>query len=120
MLYTIKLLSKEIKAPTNKEAYMIGTRIALEMKSKTPDILWDMIKKDSEELKIVVLNIYMIFDSNKTKEIHCNACKEFHKSFFINQEYNCHTCKLNAYSNRIKSELKTKKYYYKKKLEGEF
>ena len=119
MLYTIKLLSKEIKATSYKEAYMIGTRIALEMKTKTPDILWDLAKNESSEVKIVTLNVYLVLDSSKTKEIHCNACKEFHKSFFINQEYNCHTCKLNAYSNRIKSELKTKKYYYKKKLEGE-
>ena len=64
-----------------------------------------------------VVTLYCTLDSTDTQKRFCEACKKFHRSFFVNQEYNCGTCKQKAYVGQLEQRLNIKQAYRKERLD---
>lgn len=71
-------------------------------------------KKDTTE---IILHVIIFIDEKETLERHCTCCKELHHSFFVNENYDCNKCKLNAYKKRLTEKIKIKKEFCKSKIE---
>jgi len=112
-----KFYTQEFSAPTRKEAYWKACKwIAKYIVSK--DKLKDsFIKIWTNENDSVIIDIYAGLEEDKFMKEFCERCKQFHKSFFINQEYNCSTCKVKAYKDQMDQKLLTKKVYRQQRLE---
>lgn len=67
----------------------------------------------SEQSPTITVYLYISLPEKEIKERHCNICKEVHKSFFINEQYNCNSCNLNGYQRRADNMMKIKSDYYK-------
>lgn len=120
MLGMIKFYEKDFvnKAGDLKEAYLKSCKwVSSRIISKNLDkIVWK-VEKVSETT--ITVKLYFEFDVNEEKRNHCKVCKEFHKSFFINEEYNCNSCKLTSFFNRTKERENRIKGYYKEKIKRE-
>lgn len=101
-----------------KKAYLNSCKwVSSKVMSKNIDkVVWKTIKSSETT---ITLQLFFILDVNDEKRENCKACKEFHKSFFINEEYNCNSCKLNAFFNRMKSKENVSKGYFKEKIKKE-
>ena len=99
-----------------KKAYLNSCKwVSSKVMSKNIDkVVWKTIKSSETT---ITLQLFFTLDVNDEKREHCKACKEFHKSFFINEEYN--SCKLNAFFNRMKSKENVSKGYFKEKIKKE-
>lgn len=67
-------------------------------------------------LYIYRLDLYATLADDKSKESFCNACMEFHRRFYINQQFNCDRCNMKAREEDIKQRLLVKKEYRKEIL----
>lgn len=122
MLLSIALFSKTFEGKTKKEAYFK----AMNWVAKNIVHKQDENKETSfkvEELKGLVFPSYKItlFCSLNTAEEEnrfCENCKKYHKSFFINQDYNCSSCKHKAFMVRMHERLKVKRSYRRDKLKS--
>lgn len=78
------------------------------------------INKDEKASKgqypTVALTLFTFIDVEDIKKRHCEICRQFHKSFFINENCNCFECKAMALNERLSETIKTKKGFYKEML----
>ena len=113
--------SKEFSASESKDAYLKACRwVANNVVSKTTDIgetFWKIEKVLSTESKTTFkLELYCTIDMKEETKKFCERCKSFHKSFFINENYNCSRCYMMASSEGTKTKLKNKKQYRKERM----
>ena len=68
-----------------KKAYLNSCKwVSSKVMSKNIDkVVWKTIKSSETT---ITLQLFFTLDVNDEKREHCKACKEFHKSFFINEE----------------------------------
>lgn len=69
-----------------------------------------------EEYKTIRLKLFAVLDDVELHARRCKACKEFHNSFFITEQYDCDRCKSKAYRKDVKSTLTTITSYKNEKL----
>lgn len=100
-----------------KKAYLKGCKYVAkkiinnkELKNK---LVYNFVKVSETT---ITLKIYCVLDIEKEKENNCKICKEFHKSFFINEEYNCNTCKINSFLKKVSERENITKGFFKEKL----
>jgi len=118
-LSAITLLDKkEFSDDEPKKAYMKAAKwAATNIVSKDMDkVLWKIEKVKDANIPTFILLIYCEVDTKELFEQRCKACKAFHSSFYINQEFNCDRCNAKGYDLGIKEKLKIVKQYYKEKL----
>ena len=72
-----------------------------------------------ESLPTFRLTLYYKFDDTEFMKMTCNACKEFHKSFFINENFNCSTCNKTGYEKNVRQTMSIGLAHYKKQLDDE-
>jgi hypothetical protein len=63
------------------------------------------------------LTLMCELDVTEEERKYCEICKSFHRSFFINEEFNCSACKHKAYLKRIEERISIRKSYKKEKLQ---
>lgn len=127
MLYIEKFYEQEFKAQNSKEAYLKACKfvasnvISKGSKVEVTKVTWDVIRveKDENDLPTFRLSLYYKFDDTEFMKQTCKACKEFHKSFFINENFNCSRCNKVGYEKNIKQKLLIASEYFKRTLDNE-
>lgn len=127
MLYIEKFYEREFKAKDSKEAYLKACKfvasniVSKDSKVEVTKVVWDVVRiEDKEEnLPTFRLTLYFKFDDTEFMQQTCNACKQFHKSFFINENYNCSRCNKVGYESNIKNKLSIGASYFIKLLDDE-
>lgn len=121
-----KFYERKFRAQDSKEAYLrackfVATNIISEgSKVEASKVVWDVIKiKEDEDLPTFQLSLYYKFDDTEFMNQTCNACKEFHKSFFINENYNCNRCNKVGYEKNVNQKLMVGAEYLRKMLDDE-
>ena len=69
-------------------------------------------KLNKEERKVKAI-VSTSVDIDEIKERHCKVCKELHSKVFENEFFNCHSCNLISYNNKIKEVGRKKRMYYR-------
>lgn len=127
MLYIEKFYERDFKAESSKDAYLKACKfvasnvISKGSKVEVTKVTWDVVHVENSEgdLPTFRLTLYYKFDDTQFMQQSCDACKQFHKSFFINENYNCSRCNKIGYENNIKQKLMIGSEYIKKMLDNE-
>lgn len=114
-----RFYGESIKEAKTKALKWVGKNVMC--KNDMHDIMYHF-QKDTAEENCIVLVLFAALDEDELFERNCAICKEFHKSFFINENFNCNECKAMAFKERLNKTLQSKKAFYrqelKNKLEG--
>lgn len=127
MLYIHKFYERTFKAEKVKDAYMKACKfvasniINKESKVEVTKVTWDIVRveDDKSDLPTFRLSLYYKFDDTEFMKKTCEACQEFHKSFFINEEFNCNRCNKVGYEKNVNQKLSVGSEYLKRLLENE-
>lgn len=114
MKMTVKVASYIYTSDSCEQAYINGCK-DLCKSIKDPKISINIEKMDDG--KSVKFNVFVSLNANESISNFCKVCKEFHCSFYINEEYNCARCNLKSFMKRMKQQLNTSKSYYRKEIE---
>lgn len=127
MLYIEKFYERNFKAKNSKDAYLKACKfvasniVSKGSKVEVTKVTWDITKVETKEddLPTFRLSLYYKFDDTDFMKQSCKSCKEFHKSFFINEDYNCSRCNKIGYKKNIEQKLSIASEYFKKILDNE-
>lgn len=123
MLFSEKFFEEEFKAPTYKDAYMKACKwlgkYVIGKKDLSTGITWEITKNESSDSGIptVTLRLYATLEEKEFVYRFCRVCKEFHSSFYINQQQNCNNCNMQAYRGQILEKIKMKQKYKREILD---
>lgn len=116
MNLSAKVKSFVIKADTEKEAYIKGCKqLARFMASKKYTNLTFKIER-TEIPNEFIFTMYTNIDLSEEQRKFCQLCKEYHCSFYVNEEYNCSRCNLKNFLSRARSRTEISKNFYKKEM----
>jgi hypothetical protein len=117
---TISFHKETFTADTRKQAYLEACKwVALHVMDKDEiggHTQWHMTFDKEADSPTVILELFAIIDSNDAGQSFCKACKEFHKSFYINQQFNCDKCNYRAFKRRIAEKSAIKQAYRKENI----
>lgn len=119
MFSTIKFFEKEFVAEESKKAYLRACRwLAKNVLSKVEvgETLYNIKKVNGANYPTFKLELYAAIDSSEFDTTFCGRCQEFHKSFFINQNYNCDKCNMKAHVKQIEQKLEIKRSFRLERL----
>lgn len=126
MQYIEKFYERNFRAESSKDAYLkackfvASTILSKGSKVEVSRVTWDVTNVSSEgDLPTFRLTLYFKFDDTEFMQKTCEACKEFHKSFFINENFNCDKCNKVGYEKNIKQKLMIGTEYLRKLLDDE-
>ena len=127
MLYIHKFYEREFKSESSKDAYLKACKFVAsnivnkESKVEVENVTWDITKVDDNKnnLPTFCLTLYYKFDDSEFMKKTCEACKEFHKSFFINENFNCSRCNKVGYEKNIEQKLMIGSEHLSKLLDNE-
>lgn len=119
--YERKFIAEDTKTAYLKACKFVASNIVSEgSKVEAEKVTWKVEKVKSDDgLPTFMLTLFYTFDDVEFMEKTCNACKEFHKSFFINENFNCDRCNKVGYAKNIQNKLLIGSEYFKKKLDSE-
>lgn len=117
MEFTMKVKSFEFQAKSEKEAYIKGCKqLAKYMASKKYQNLQFRIERSPEDPKTFIFILFTALDLGADQRNYCKICKDFHCSFYINENYNCDRCNLKTFLRREEEKLRVSKSYYKREM----
>ena len=125
MIYIQKFYEREFKAEDAKRAYLKASKfvasniISKGSKVEVSKVVWDVQRVDDGDLPTFRLTLYYKFDDTEFMKRTCDACKEFHKSFYINENFNCDRCNKVGYEKNIQQTLLTAASYFRDLLDNE-
>ena len=125
MIYIQKFYEREFKAEDAKRAYLKASKfvasniISKGSKVEVSKVTWDIQRVDEGDLPTFRLTLYYKFDDTEFMKRTCDACKEFHKSFYINENFNCDRCNKVGYEKNIQRTLLTGASYFRDLLDNE-
>lgn len=117
MLIGSKIGSKTFVDKNRRKAYLKGSKYMARF-IKWPGIYFNVKEVKGNELYTFVFSLYTTVDLTARKNRHCQLCKEFHNSFYINEFYNCNTCSLNSFIKREKESLNISVKAFQKRIQG--
>ena len=118
MKHVTKFYSKKFSGGSTKEAYLkackwVATNILADDEI-SKDVTWSITK--SKDLPTVELELFGMVNDTEHVNQFCKVCKEFHCSFYINQQQNCNNCNMMAYRSQAEEKGRLKKNYKRKLL----
>ena len=120
MNVTLKICSFIARGENKKQAYLNGCKKVAKFwgskKYKNVSCKIERISKDENALLFV---LFTTLDLGKEKSQYCKMCKEMHCSFFINEDYNCSSCKLEGFFKKVKEKALVSKNFYKTEFKKE-
>ena len=127
MKYIHEFYKQTFKAEDSKNAYMKACKfvanniISDKSKVEASKVTWAVqrIKVEDGGLPTFQLTLYYTFDDTEFMKQTCDACKQFHKSFFINENFNCNRCNKVGYEQNVTQKLMIGSEYFKKMLDDE-
>lgn len=122
MKIAYKVKSFVVVGKSSKEAYLKGCKkIASTIASNNNPNLAVQIRRKSFQAgseAILEFTLLSCLDIKSEQKEFCKACKEFHHSFFINENYNCDRCNLKSFLKRVGERGKVSKSFYASKFKG--
>lgn len=120
MRIVVPFFSKTFSAESKKKAYektykWIATNI-VKGKDEIGETLTKIEEDESFDFPTFKLTLYCMLDEKEDRNKFCNVCKAHHKSFFVNQDYNCSSCNVMTYVQRLDKKLSIKRQYRKERL----
>lgn len=112
MLISQKIFEKQFSSYNYKDSYLKAIKFASKYISENYTFKYEK-QDDGKSIKLIV---YFVFDEKDLASHRCQLCKEFHHSFFINEENNCNICKMKAYRAEIESRVKNLAKFQKDKF----
>jgi hypothetical protein len=123
MKMIVKVSEQTFTRENKKDALIAATKwVASTVLSSSSNVeasrfTWNTQLSESDDgLPTCTLILYTILDDTELSNQRCKACKEFHKSFYINDETNCNLCKQKAYREFINEKGKALAITYNDKL----
>lgn len=114
---TAKIGSFTSTAENKKQAYLNGCkRIAKFVANDKYKNISFSVEKNSERDNSFIFTLFTNIDLSQDRSKFCKMCKEFHTSFYINEEYNCSRCNLATFLAREKQKAEISKNFYKKSM----
>lgn len=118
MEHATKFYKRKFNGKSHKEAYLKACKwVAINILADdeiSKDVVWKITKL--KDLPSVELELFgTVHDAEHVKQF-CTVCKEFHTSFYINQQQNCNGCNMMAYRSQAEEKGRLKKNYKRKLL----
>jgi hypothetical protein len=113
-----KYFEKDFVGSTGKDAYLKASKwVARFIISKVEigETFWSIVKVESDS-PTFRLQLFSAIEEKEHRTSFCDKCKEFHKAFYINQQYNCDACNLTAYQQNMEKRLQVKSVYREERL----
>lgn len=124
MICIQKFYERDFKDEDPKKAYLKASKfvasniISKGSKVEVSKVTWDVVRVEGD-LPTFRLTLYYKFDDTDFMKQTCDACKQFHKSFFINENFNCSRCNKVGYEKNIEQKLLIGTEYFRKLLDDE-
>ena len=124
MIYIQKFYERDFKDEDPKKAYLKASKfvasniISKGSKVEVSKVTWDVVRVEGD-LPTFRLTLYYKFDDTDFMKQTCDSCKQFHKSFFINENFNCNRCNKVGYEKNIEQKLLIGTEYFRKLLDDE-
>ena len=120
MKISIPYFAKKFTAESKKEAYIAVMKWmannVISSQDEVSETQFSIIEEKGYDLPTYKLTLFCMLDENEHKNKFCDICKKYHKSFFINQDYNCSKCNMVTYRARVEETLMVKRSYRKERL----
>lgn len=85
-------------------------------KDELKDVSYTVDVDTEQQSPTIAVTLFAHLEVSEVQDRHCKICKEFHKSFFVNENCNCNACNLVAFEKRMEDTLRSKKLFYKENL----
>lgn len=115
--YSEEFMSKKFSGENMKDAYMKAVKwfaTNVLAKDELHNITVEYVK--DTQSPTVTIHLYANMEEEEVMDAHCNICKEFSHSFFINEQTDCSRCTAMGYHRRCQERIKTKVDWYKRLL----
>ena len=117
MNLTLKVKSFIISAETEKDAYLKGCKqLAKYMASKKYKNLTFKIERAGENK--FVFTMFTNSDLGEEQRAYCKTCRDYHCSFFVNEDYNCSRCNLKNFLMRAEQKSRISKSFYNHEMKN--
>lgn len=121
MKLVVKFYQRDFSGEGSKTTYLEACKwVAKNVISKEVEIggdtFWRIKKVKDADLPTFRLELYAMLDSEESTKGFCNRCQEFHKAFYLNQQYNCDACNYTAFKKQMEQKLQIKKAWRKERL----
>lgn len=109
-----------ISSKSKKDAYLkackfVATKV-LNKKDADKILINTKIIDNSEDSFKCEVTLYISIDETESRNKFCDICKEFHHSFYINQDFNCNACKMLSYRKRLEAQISNTANYKKQHI----
>ena len=116
MKLTVKFFQAIFTGEDTKTAYLeccrwLAENIIGKVKVEMGEILHSVTRVKDADLPTFKLELYSTLEESDFRKDFCASCKEYHKTFFLNQQYNCDACNMTAYRLQIEGKLRILKGY---------
>lgn len=123
MKLIVKFGESIFKSQTFKDAYLDACKwVAKNIMNKHVEIgevlhkIEKVVDDEYSNLPTVRLELYAVLDDRELVTSLCEACVEFHNTFYINQQYNCNACNMTSYKKHVETRLRGIKQYRRERL----
>ena len=104
LLVANKISEISFSCKNYKESYLKASKFVSKYIKLDKALSFRFIKED--DFKTIKVEIYFMYEEKELASHRCKVCKEFHHSFFINEENNCNVCRMKAYRKELEKESK--------------
>lgn len=117
MNLTLKVKSFVITANSEKDAYIKGCKqLAKYTASKKYKNLSFKIERASGNENTFIFTMFTNLDLGEEQKIFCKTCRDYHCSFFVNEDYNCSRCNLRSFLEKAEQKSRISKSFYKREM----
>ena len=117
MNLTLKVKSFVITANSEKDAYIKGCKkLAKYMASKKYKNLSFKIERTSGNENTFIFTMFTNLDLGEEQKIFRKTCRDYHCSFFVNEDYNCSRCNLRSFLEKAEQKSRISKSFYKREM----
>lgn len=111
-IYTITFKGETTRKAYEKACKWVAKNIVSNL-DKNVNIQWKIEKVENNTVELVVFNVVNI---SEEKSKFCKICKDYHKSFFINENFNCSRCNMITFIKRLEEKERISSKFSKEQI----
>lgn len=113
--FSEELMSKKFIGNNMKDAYMKAVKWYASNVLVKDELLHNICVEyvKDKQYPTVTIHLYVTLEEEEVRQNHCEICKQFHHSFFINEAENCNSCSVSGYQKRLEQKIKVKRDCYR-------
>lgn len=122
ILVADKVMKISFEDEDSKAAYLKACKwLASNIISKVEvgEMLYQVVKVKDTDLPTFEVRLYISLDEGEFVKSTCDRCREFHSLFYLNQQFNCDACNMQAYRKQLETKLKIKRSHRKSQINTE-